>query len=129
MKNCVGIAQTDYGKRRGRRMSVSPMVHYPDYCPHYAGDSVGDCIARCANVPLVDRPCFIEAARRQDCEAADVATDVCIDTRAVLYELKTEYGREWSLTTLGSDDEHTAKGKLLAIVEVMRRLNIDEGGA
>lgn len=58
MRNCVGLKHTDYGEHHGYRTSCSPIYHYPDLCPHFPGDQIGNCLERCGDVPAGQRPCF-----------------------------------------------------------------------
>jgi hypothetical protein len=62
MKGCSGIPPGDYHRdSHNRRFSVSPMLHFPDYCPYYDEDAVGDCLAKCAIKTIFERPCATQA--------------------------------------------------------------------
>jgi hypothetical protein len=37
------------------------MLHFPDYCPYYDEDAVGDCLAKCAIKTIFERPCATQA--------------------------------------------------------------------
>lgn len=58
MRLCRGLKETDYQEHHGFRTSPSPMYHYPDLCPHFPGDQIGNCLERCGDVPAGQRPCF-----------------------------------------------------------------------
>ena len=62
MKGCTGIPPGNYHRdSRNRRFAVSPMLHFPDYCPYYGENAVGDCLAKCATKTIFERPCAAQA--------------------------------------------------------------------
>ena len=53
----VDVGLNHYYKTHGKRCCNSPMFHYPDYCPYFTGDAVGDCPSKCNDKRTIDRPC------------------------------------------------------------------------
>lgn len=62
MKGCSGIPPGEYHRdSHNRRFAVSPMLHFPDYCPYYGADAIGDCLDKCATKTIFERPCVTQA--------------------------------------------------------------------
>jgi hypothetical protein len=60
MRHCYQIKEDDYHTDSvyGYRFGSSPMAHYPNTCPFFPGDKVGDCIKQCGGVLFRDRACY-----------------------------------------------------------------------
>lgn len=64
MKNTQGVSEKAYTlDSQGRRYCPSPFPHYPDLCPLFPSDKVGDCLKECADLPESERPCCKEATK------------------------------------------------------------------
>lgn len=64
MKVSQGLNKDHYWEdSTGHRFSCFTMCHYPDHCPFYEGDVIGDCFIKCGSKAFEERPCY-EAVRK-----------------------------------------------------------------
>lgn len=75
MKNTQGVSEKAYTRdSQDRRFCPSPFLHYPDLCPLFTDDKVGDCLKQCADLPESDRPCCKEAVSKPE-DASPIHTE------------------------------------------------------
>lgn len=78
MKNCIGVNPKAYSNDpEGRRLSPTPFLHYPDFCPYWLeSNKEGDCYKNCDEIPSMDRPCYRAAFKLDEQTAAPETASV-----------------------------------------------------
>lgn len=62
MKYCIDVLPEEYHYDIDHhRYSVIPVLHFPDYCPYFGREEIGDCLAKCGDATIFERPCILKA--------------------------------------------------------------------